>query len=268
MGNSRHGGKHDGKAAIVTGAGTGIGRATALALARDNVALVALGRRLEPLEQLRDDLADTVPVAVISADVTEDDAPARAARAAMQEFGRLDYLVNNAGVGKPHPVDETTDEVLDYFLNVHLRAPFRFCREALAVMADDGSIVNVASSFAIIGGMRGGAYSAAKAGIVGLTKHMAAQYGVRGIRANVVAPGVLETDMTAYAWNAHRFRRMNMDMTPLNRTGTAGDAAEAIRFLLSDSARFITGQVLAVDGGWTSTKFLAESAVLAGSEQA
>jgi meso-butanediol dehydrogenase / (S,S)-butanediol dehydrogenase / diacetyl reductase len=260
-------GTHTGKVAIITGAGTGIGRATAITLARGNVAIVALGRRTEPLESLRGELAGIVPVAVLAADVTEDDAPLRAAQMAIREFGRLDYLVNNAGVGKPQPVDETTDEILDYFLSVHLRAPFRFCREALAVMADDGAIVNVASSFAVIGGLRGGAYSAAKSGIVGLTKHMAAQYGVRGIRANVVAPGVLETDMTAYAWNAHRFRRMNMDMTPLNRTGTAQDAAESIGFLLSDAARFITGQVLAVDGGWTSTKFLAESAVLAGSDE-
>jgi meso-butanediol dehydrogenase/(S,S)-butanediol dehydrogenase/diacetyl reductase len=258
---------HDGKVAIITGAGTGVGKATALALGRDGVAIVALGRRVEPLEQLRDELAGIAPVAVLSADVTEDNAPLRAAETAVREFGRLDYLVNNAGVGKPHPVDETTDEILDYFLNVHLRAPFRFCREALGVMEDGGAVVNVASSFAIIGGLRGGAYSAAKSGIIGLTKHMAAQYGVRGIRSNVVAPGVLETEMTAYAWNAHRFRRMNMDMTPLNRTGTAQDAAAAIRFLLSDDARFITGQVLAVDGGWTSTKFLAESAVLAGSDE-
>ena len=254
------------KVAIITGAGSGVGRATALALAGDGVAIVALGRRAQPLEMLRNDLAGTVPVAILPADVTDDDAPARAADLAISAFGRLDYLVNNAGVGKPHPVDETTDEILDYFLNVHLRAPFRFCREALAKMADDGAIVNVASSFALIGGLRGGAYSAAKSGIVGLTKHMAAQYGVRGVRSNVVAPGVLETDMTAYAWNAHRFKRMNFDMTPLNRTGTAEDAALAIRFLLSDAARFITGQVLAVDGGWTSTKFLAESAVLAGSD--
>ncbi|MBV1917359.1 MAG: SDR family oxidoreductase [Sphingomonadaceae bacterium] len=255
------------KVAIITGAGAGIGRATATALAKDGVAIVAIGRRVEPLEQLRDDLAEIAPVAVLSADVTDDDAPARAAAMAIEKFGRLDYLVNNAGVGKPEPVDETSDEVLDFFLNVHLRAPFRFCREALAKMEDGGAIVNVASSFAIIGGLRGGAYSAAKAGIVGVSKHMAAQYGVRGIRTNVVAPGVLETDMTAYAWNLHRFRRMNFDMTPLNRTGTAQDAAAAIRFLLSDEARFITGQVMAVDGGWTSTKFLSESAVLAGSDE-
>ena len=208
-------------------------------------------------------LAGKAEIAVLAADVTADDAPARAAELAIERFGRLDWLVNNAGVGKPLPVDETDDATLDFFLGVHLRAPFRFCREALARMADGGAIVNLASSFALIGGLRGGAYSAAKSGIIGLSKHMAAQYGPRGIRTNVVAPGVLETPMTAYAWDNPRFRRMNFDMTPLNRTGTAKDAAHAIHFLLSDAAQFINGQVLAIDGGWTATKFLSESAVTA-----
>ncbi|WCT73467.1 SDR family NAD(P)-dependent oxidoreductase [Sphingomonas naphthae] len=251
------------KVAIVTGAGSGIGQALSRILAREGIAIVALGRSIEPLEALKAELADLTDVVTVSADITDDDAPARAVQAAVDHFGRLDYLVNNAGVGKPFPVDETTDEVLDFFLNVHLRAPFRFCREALGAMADGGAIVNIASTFAVIGGLRGGAYSAAKTGIVGLSQHMAAQYGVRGIRTNVVAPGVLETPMTAYAWENARFRRMNFDMTPLNRTGTAEDAAEAIAFLLSDKARFITGQTLVVDGGWSSTKFLAESAITA-----
>ncbi|WP_174274698.1 SDR family NAD(P)-dependent oxidoreductase [Sphingomonas bacterium] len=251
------------KVAIVTGAGSGVGQAVSRLLAAEGTAIVAVGRGIAPLEALRDELAGQAEVAVVAADVTEDDAPARAVEAARSRFGRLDYLVNNAGVGKPFPVDETTDEILDFFLGLHLRAPFRFCREALSLMGDGGAIVNLASSFALIGGLRGGAYSAAKSGIIGLSKHMAAQYGPRGIRTNVVAPGVLETPMTAYAWNNPRFRRMNFDMTPLNRTGTAEDAAHAIRFLLSDEARFINGQVLAVDGGWTSTKFLSEEAVTA-----
>ena len=252
-----------GKVAIVTGAGSGVGQALSRLLAADGVAIVAVGRSAAPLEALRDELAGKVEVEVVAADITDDDAPARAVEAATRRFGRLDYLVNNAGVGKPLPVDETTDEILDFFLSVHLRAPFRFCREALTALGDGGAIVNLASSFAIIGGLRGGAYSAAKSGIVGLSKHMAAQYGPRGIRTNVVAPGVLATPMTEYAWNTPRFRRMNFDMTPLNRTGTAEDAAHAIRFLLSEEARFINGQVLAVDGGWTATKFLSEEAATA-----
>lgn len=251
------------KVAIITGAGSGIGHALAHLLAAQGVAIVALGRSIAPLEKLCGELDGVADVAVVAADITADDAPARAVGTAMQRFGRLDYLVNNAGIGKPQPVDQTTDEILDLFLNVHLRAPFRFCREALEVMGDGGAIVNLASTAAVIGILRGGAYAAAKAGIVGLSMHMAAQYGPRGIRTNVVAPGVLETPMTAYAWESARFQRMNFDMTPLNRTGTAQDAAGAIAFLLSDAARFITGQVLVVDGGWSGTKFLSESATTA-----
>jgi len=251
------------KAAIITGAGTGVGRALAEILAADGTSLVITGRSPEPLEELRRQLESKSEIAVVVADITDDATPKSLVDTAMERFGRLDYLVNNAGIGKPMPVHETTDDWLDTYLNVLLRSPFRLCREALAVMQDGASIVNVASTAAVIGILRSGAYAAAKAGLVGLSQHMAAQYGPRGIRTNVVAPGVLETPMTAYAWETARFRRMNFDMTPLNRTGRAEDAAAAIAFLLSDAARFITGQVIVVDGGWSATKFLSEEAVTA-----
>lgn len=246
------------RVAIVTGAGSGIGLALSRQLAKSDVAIVAVGRTESRLQALVDECAGRSEIAILAADVTKTDTPSRTVALAMERFGRLDYLVNNAGIGKPSPLDETDDALLDLFLDVHLRAPFRFCREAVAAMTNGGAIVNVASTAAVIGIMHAAAYSAAKAGVIGLSRHMAAQYGRRGIRTNVVAPGVLETPMTDHAWSTSRFRRMNFDMTPLDRTGTAEDAAAAIAFLLSDAARFITGQVLVVDGGWSSTKFLSD----------
>jgi len=249
----------DRKVAILTGAGTGIGLATARVLVANNVHVVAVGRTRETLQRVVDELGSDF-VALHVADVTAADAPAASVAMALERFGRLDYLVNNAGKGKPSPVHETTDEILDDFLDVLLRAPFRYCREAIAVMKPGSAIVNVSSTFSILGGLRGGAYSAAKAGINGLTLHMAAQYGFEGIRSNAIAPGVTETPMTAYNWDNEVFQRMNFEMTPMNRTCTAEDVANAIWFLLSDQAGFINGQILAVDGGWTTTKFLSEKA--------
>jgi len=250
------------KAAILTGAGTGIGQSTARLLVANGVAVVAVGRTRETLEELRDELGSEM-VAVHVADITSQDAPAASVAMAIERFGRLDYLVNNAGKGKPFPVHESTDEIFDEYLDVLLRAPFRYCREALTAMKAGSAIVNVSSTFSILGGLRGGAYSAAKAGLNGLTLHMAAQYGPNGIRSNAVAPGVTETPMTSYNWENEVFKRMNFEMTPMNRTCTAGDVADAIWFLLSDRAGFINGQVLAVDGGWTTTKYLSEEARLA-----
>jgi len=250
------------KAAILTGAGTGIGLATARLLVANGVGVVAVGRRREPLQALADELGADF-IAVHAVDVTADAAPAQSVALALERFGRLDYLVNNAGRGKPSPVHETSDELLDDFLNVLLRAPFRYCREALRVMKAGSAVVNVASTYAVVGGLRGGAYSAAKAGIVGLTRHMAAQYGAQGIRSNVVAPGVVDTPMTEYNWHNESFKRMNFEMTPMDRTCAAEDVANAIWFLLSDKASFTNGHVFMVDGGWSSTRFLSQEALTA-----
>lgn len=252
------------KAALITGASSGIGLATARAFLSEGIAVVGTGRSAGKLAEAEAALAGLpAPFVALPCDVTEDDAPARAVGAAMDHFGRLDHLVNNAGIGSPAPVHETDDATLDHFLNVMLRAPFRMAREALTAFGDEATIVNVSSTYALVGGLRGGAYSAAKAGLNGLTLHMACQYGSAGIRSNAVAPGVTRTPMTEHRLEDERFARMNLEMTPAPRLGEADDVANAILFLSSPASAWINGQVLAVDGGWSSTKFLSEEALSA-----
>jgi NAD(P)-dependent dehydrogenase (short-subunit alcohol dehydrogenase family) len=252
------------KVSLITGAGTGIGLASALAFLKAGVAVVGVGRRPDKLGALEKAAGAQVDrVATLAIDVTRNDAPEQAVALAMSRFGRLDYLVNNAGVGSPKPVHETDDAMLDRSLDLMLRAPFRFIRQALTVMQSGASIVNVSSTYALLGGLRGGAYSAAKAGLLGLTTHVACQYGSSGIRCNAVAPGVIPTDMTNHRLQDEGFRRMNYDMTPAEGWGTVDDVAHMIVFLCSDQARWVNGQVIAVDGGWSSTKFLSEAALSA-----
>lgn len=245
--------------ALITGAGSGIGLATALRFLRSGVAVVGVGRRVEPLaelERLAGDRSDMVTT--LSLDITEHDAPRRAVALAMSRFGRLDYLINNAGAGSPKPLHESDDALIDQTLDLMLRAPIRLTREALTVMTTGAAIVNISSTFGLIGGMRAGTYAAVKAGIIGLTRHLAVQYGSHGIRSNAVAPGVIETEMTKGRLVDERFRRMNMEMTPATGWGETEDVAAAICFLCSPDARWINGQVLAVDGGWSTTKYLSQ----------
>ncbi|MCC5987098.1 MAG: SDR family oxidoreductase [Pararhodobacter sp.] len=252
------------RVALITGASSGIGLATTRVFLQRGVAVIGVARSAEKLVAMERDLAGLPSaLATIALDLTAEDAPARAVAFVLERFGRLDHLVNNAGVGSPKPVHETDDETLDYFLSLMLRAPFRLAREALPAFGDEASIVNVASTYALLGGLRGGAYSAAKAGLIGLTTHMAAQYGAAGIRSNAVAPGVIPTPMTEHRLQDEGFRRMNTDMTPSNRAGTPEDVAEAIWFLSSPASGWINGQVLAIDGGWSSTKYLTEEALTA-----
>jgi meso-butanediol dehydrogenase/(S,S)-butanediol dehydrogenase/diacetyl reductase len=248
---------------IVTGASAGIGEAITRRFAAGGYRVVAVARRRDRLDQLARDLERTTDIKVVECDVTSAQAPRQTIDAAMQAFGRLDCLVNNAGSGRWAPVHQTDDDMMNEVIEVSLKAPFRLSREALGVMKPGSSILFVGSVFGVIGGLNGGIYCAVKAGLIGLTQTLAAQYGAQGIRANLVAPGVIKTDMTRDFWDAPGFQRINQEMTPFHRDGTVEDVANAVYFLASEQGGYINGQTLALDGGWSTTKFLSYDALVA-----
>jgi NAD(P)-dependent dehydrogenase (short-subunit alcohol dehydrogenase family) len=249
------------KTAIVTGASSGIGFGCATKLAAAGIAVLGTGRDEDRLAELEKAVGDPERIATLAVDLTADDAPRRIVAATLERWGRIDFLINNAGVGSPKPLHETDDEDLDYFLGLMLRAPFRLAREAVVHMQSGAAIINITSTFAVVGGLRGGAYSAAKGGLTALTKHIACQYGPQGIRCNAVAPGVTLTPMVATRLTDDRFRKINTEMTPFPRLGEVDDIASTVLFLCSDGAGFINGQEIVVDGGWTSTKYLSDFAL-------
>ncbi|GFE79871.1 oxidoreductase [Steroidobacter agaridevorans] len=247
--------------AIVTGASSGIGFGTAVKLAEMGMAVLGVGRDESKLEQLAKAIDAPERIATLAVDLTQDDAPKRVVELAMSRWGQIDFLINNAGVGSPRPLHETDDASLDYFLGLMLRAPFRLARDVLPHMKPGSAIINVTSTFAMIGGRRGGAYSAAKGGLTALTMHIACQYGAQGIRCNAVAPGVTVTPMTEGRLEDPMFKRINVEMTPHQRLGRVDDIASTIAFLCSPGGSFINGQTIVVDGGWSSTKYLSEFAL-------
>jgi NAD(P)-dependent dehydrogenase (short-subunit alcohol dehydrogenase family) len=247
--------------AIVTGASSGIGLGCATKLAEMGMAVVGAGRDNDRLAELERAVGDPDRVATLAVDLTHDDAPRRIVDLAVSRWDRIDFLINNAGVGSPKPLHETDDETLDHFLDLMLRAPFRLARDVLPHMRPGSAIINITSTFAVIGGLRGGAYSAAKGGLTALTTHIACQYGSAGIRCNAVAPGVTLTPMVEERLQDERFRKINTEMTPHQRLGTVDDIAGTVSFLCSPAGSFINGQTIVVDGGWSSTKYLSEFAL-------
>jgi meso-butanediol dehydrogenase / (S,S)-butanediol dehydrogenase / diacetyl reductase len=247
--------------AIITGAGSGIGLETAQMLHQQGMAVVGVGRSADKLKTLEARIADPAHMLTIAVDIAADDAPRKIVEQTLGRFGRIDFLINNAGLGSPKPLDETDDAMLDEFLGVMLRAPFRLCREAIPHMKAGSGVVNVTSTYAMIGGKRGGAYSAAKGGLRALTEHMACEYGPRGIRSNCVAPGVTMTEMVRHRFADETFKRVNVETTPYPRISEVADVAGVIAFLCSPAGEMMNGQTLTVDGGWTKTKYLSPRAL-------
>ncbi|MGE0424374.1 MAG: SDR family NAD(P)-dependent oxidoreductase [Reyranellaceae bacterium] len=246
------------RVALVTGAGSGIGRATVRKLLAGGARVVATDRDAAGLAETATLAAAGDRLRTLVQDVTDESAPADAVGAAVAGFGGLDWLVNNAGIGRSTTVSDTADADWDRFMQTNLRSVFRFSRQALGVMQPGrAAIVHLASVFGLVGYPGSAGYSAAKAAIVGLTHQMAADYGPKGIRVNAVAPGLIETGMTRERLHGDaRYRKLMLETTPFTRWGQPEDIANAIAFLLSDEAAFVNGHVLAVDGGWSVTNYV------------
>jgi 3-oxoacyl-[acyl-carrier protein] reductase len=240
----------EGKTALITGAGSGIGRAIALGFARCGAVLTLAGRRPEPLEAVRQEVETLGGTAhVRPADVSRQEEAAALVVAAKAAMGRLDVLVNNAGKTYDALVLRMKWDALDEALGANLKSVFYLSSAAGKVMLAQkgGAIVNVSSVVALTGNAGQSAYVAAKAGVIGLTKSLALEFGSRRIRVNAVAPGFIDTEMTRGLPDA--VKEAYRGRIPLGRFGEAAEVADVVIFLASDRSGYMTGQVLAVDGG-------------------
>ena len=241
-----------GKTALVTGAGRGIGRATAVRLARDGarIAINFKGNTAAAEETKRAVEATGAMAALIQGDVSVDAEADRVVKDALAfGDGKLDILVNNAGITRDNLLLRMSAEDWDAVLDLNLRGAFLVTKAALRPMMKQrgGRIVNVSSISGVIGNAGQANYSAAKAGLIAFTKTVAREMAVRNITANAVAPGFVPTDLTSIV--PKDIQDAMLKQIPLGRFGTAEDVANAIAFLASDEAAYITGQVLIVDGG-------------------
>lgn len=250
--------KLDGKTAIVTGAAGGIGAATVAALLAVGAQVIGVDRDAAGLDRLARSYPSLIP---LTGDMSDPALDRQIADCLRHNGCQPDILVNNAGIGGGAPASETSDEQLMSYIDINLVSVFRLSRWAVQAMAGrGGSIINTASIFAVVGAQNASAYSMTKAGVAGLTRQMAVDYGPSGIRVNAVAPGLIRTPLTEERIHTEEYRRkIFVEQSPLQRLGQPSDIANVIRFLASDDAAFMTGQILEVDGGWAMGRFPREA---------
>lgn len=237
--------KLNGQVAVVTGGGSGIGKAITEKLLGQGVKIVILSRNKgrETAKELGPDCS------FLSVDITEYEAVKEAIEKTVEDHGQLDYLVNNAGMRNDKLLMRMKPEDWQSSLKVNLTGVYNCTQSAIRYLlkSDEGAIVNVSSIAGIFGSPGQSNYSAAKAGVIGFTKAISKEYGSRGLRANIIAPGFIKTRMTEDL--SEKRKKEYLEAISLQRFGEPKEIAEAAVFLLSENARYVTGSLLRVDGG-------------------
>ena len=244
----------DGRVAVVTGASSGLGRRFAAVLASVGATVVAAARRQDRLEELAAGHEGIYPHVC---DLTRAESPGELVAATLERFGRLDVVVNNAGISDVVPALDELREQFQNVLETNLVTPFVICQHAARAMIGSGihgSIVNVSSILGLVGlgAIPQAAYCASKGGLVVLTRELSAQWARHGIRVNALAPGFFLSELTRELFESERGRAFLARRTPLERGGLEHELDGALLFLASGASSYVTGQVLVVDGGWTA----------------
>uniref|UniRef100_A0A7C3SMK3 3-oxoacyl-[acyl-carrier-protein] reductase n=1 Tax=Dictyoglomus turgidum TaxID=513050 RepID=A0A7C3SMK3_9BACT len=241
----------NGKVAVVTGGGRGIGRAIVLALGKEGVKVLInyRGKKESALETLEELKKLGGEGEIYQADVSVEEEVEKMFSFVLEKWGKLDILVNNAGITKDNLLIRMKSEEWDQVINTNLRGVFLCTRSALKIMLKQrsGRIINISSVVGLKGNIGQANYASAKAGIIGFTKAVAREVASRGITVNAIAPGFIKTEMTDVL--SEEMKKKVLDEIPLGRFGDPEDVANAVKFLVSDEASYITGIVLNVDGG-------------------
>ena len=238
-----------GKVAIITGSSSGIGKATALAFAREGAKIVITSRDKRKCEQASREVENAGGECIVFAgDVSKAKDVSQLVKQTLRAFGKIDILINNAGIFGGKPVDKMSEQDWDDMLDTNLKGPFLLCNKVVPHLKPGAAIVNIASVLGQVGGDSVTAYCASKGGLITFTKALALELASKNIRVNAIGPGPIDTPMLAHLDKAtqEEFRKL----VPLGRFGKPEEVAKAILFLASNDASYITGHTLFVDGGF------------------
>jgi 3-oxoacyl-[acyl-carrier protein] reductase len=247
--------KLDGKVALITGAGSGMGRAMCFEFAREGARIVAVDLNLDSVQRVASELGGGDKCLALSGDVSNGKSVADFCGTAVAAAGRVDILVNNAGILDNYaPVTETSEELWDRIINVNLKGMYLTCHALLPAMVErrSGVIINLGSIAGFVAGGGGAAYTSSKHGVIGLTRQLAFDYGKHGIRANAICPGAVETGMTKEILTSDNMAVMeSVRSVPAGRHAQPEEIAKLGLYLASDDSSFVHGAAMLIDGGWT-----------------